>query len=118
LFLKWREETEIEDLLKFDIGIMPLPDLEWAKGKCGFKLLQYMALRIPAIASPVGVNTSILADGENGFLCSTFEQWKNGLVRLTRDETLRKKMGEKGRRKVIEYYSVESNASNFLSLFE
>ncbi len=118
LFIPWNEKTEIEDLLKFDIGIMPLPDHEWAKGKCGFKALQYMALRIPAVVSPVGVNVIIIDDGENGFLCSTLDEWEQSLTTLIRDTVLRKKMGESGRRKVINHYSVLSNSSNFLSLFE
>ncbi len=74
-FLSWSKATEISDLEKIDIGIMPLPDDEWSKGKCGFKALQYMALEIPAVASPVGVNTTIIQEGINGFLCTTDEEW-------------------------------------------
>lgn len=117
-FIPWRKETEIEDLLKFDIGLMPLTDDEWAKGKCGFKALQYMALQKPVIASAVGVNTIIIDDGKNGFLCSTAEQWESCLVRLIEDKILRATMGRSGRKKVIEHYSVLSNSTNFLSLFE
>lgn len=117
-FIKWNLETEIEDLLKIDIGIMPLPDDEWAKGKCGFKALQYMSLEIPAVISPVGVNTYIINHGVNGYLASTEQDWFNYLSALISDEALRNKMGKLGREKVIKNYSVSSNTSNFLSLFE
>lgn len=118
IYIPWNEKTEIQDLLKFDIGIMPLPDHEWAKGKCGFKALQYMALRIPAVASPVGVNTKIIDDVTNGFLCASQKQWEQALTTLISDAVLRRKMGETGRKKVTDHYSVISNSSNFLSLFE
>ena len=118
LFQKWNKDTEIPDLLHIDIGLMPLTDDLWSKGKCGFKLLQYMALEIPALASPVGVNTSIINQGINGFICNNQQEWKDYLIQLIEDETLRKTMGKEGRKKVEENYSVSSNASNFLSLFD
>jgi glycosyltransferase involved in cell wall biosynthesis len=117
-FVRWSAETEIADLMKFDIGIMPLPDDNWTKGKCGFKALQYMALKIPAIASPVGVNNKIIDHGCNGFLCNTHEEWLLALTQLIEDSTLREKMGEHGRQKVITSYSVKSNSDLFLKLFE
>jgi glycosyltransferase involved in cell wall biosynthesis len=76
-FVKWNKETEIEDLAKINIGVMPLTDTIWAKGKCGFKGLQYMALEIPSVMSPVGVNTSIVDHGKNGFLCQSLQGWKS-----------------------------------------
>lgn len=117
-FVQWSKETEIQDLMQFDIGFMPLTDDLWAKGKCGFKALQYMALGIPAVASPVGVNSQIIDDGVNGFLCHSNEQWESSLIKLISDIELRKQMGEKGRKKIVDHYSVTSNSSNFLSLFE
>src|SRR5688572_225049 len=117
-FIAWNPVSEIQDLMNIDIGIMPLPDDEWAKGKCGFKALQYMALGLPAVASPVGVNTSIIKDGENGFLCNTPDGWELALKKLIQDPDLRKKMGQHGRATVVENYSVVSNTSNFLALFE
>ena len=117
-FIKWNPDTEIEDLLKIDIGIMPLPDDEWTKGKCGFKALQYMALEIPAVISPVGVNTEIISEGVEGFLCSTDGEWLLALNKLIQDPTLRETMGKRGRKKLIDSYSISSNTSNFLSLFE
>jgi glycosyltransferase involved in cell wall biosynthesis len=117
-YITWNEETEIEDLLKIDIGIMPLPEDEWAKGKCGFKALQYMALNIPAVVSAVGVNVTIIDHGVNGFLAKSQEEWFDFLQQLITDDNLRKKIGTLGRKKVIECYSVISNKSSFLSLFE
>ena len=117
-FVPWSKETEIQDLLQFDIGLMPLTDDVWAKGKCGFKALQYMALCIPVLASPVGVNTIIIDDHINGFLCDSTTEWEENIQTLIEDQELRKRMGEKGREKVVQHYSVESNSSNFLSLFE
>ncbi len=117
-FIPWNADSEIKDLLTIDIGIMPLPDDEWAKGKCGFKALQYMALDIPAVVSPVGVNTLIIDHNRNGFLASTKEEWYNHLNQLIHKEELRKKIGASGRKKVEEYYSVNANSRLFLSLFE
>ena len=116
-FIKWNKESEVEDLLKIDIGIMPLPDDEWTKGKCGFKVLQYMSLGIPAVASPVGVNSEIIDHGVNGFLCLTHEDWVECLEKLITNLTLRKQMGVEGRKKIISNYSVVSNSSLFLGLF-
>lgn len=117
-FIRWNSDTEIKDLLQFDIGIMPLPDDQWAKGKCGFKALQYMALEFPAVASPVGVNSNIIDHGVNGFLCSTPEEWEKALRKLIEDSQLRKIMGVNGRKKILKNYSVISNSVNFLSFFE
>jgi glycosyltransferase involved in cell wall biosynthesis len=116
-FIPWSKETEIEDLLKIDIGIMPLTDDIWAKGKCGFKALQYMALEIPALVSPVGVNTEIVDNGINGYWCATENDWVESLEKLIADKELRKKIGIEGRKKVIHRYSVSSNSSSFLGLF-
>jgi len=115
-FIPWTKEKEISDLLGFDIGIMPLLNDDWAKGKCGFKALQYMALRIPCIASAAGVNVSIIENGINGFLCATENEWLQALEKLISDSSLRKKIGEAGRKKVTDNYSVSSNSTTFLSL--
>jgi glycosyltransferase involved in cell wall biosynthesis len=116
-FLPWKKETEIQDLLRMDIGIMPLTDDIWAKGKCGFKALQYMALGIPTVTSPVGIN-STMVDPSVGFLAGTPEEWEMYLEKLIDAPLLRKQMGIQGRKKVIDQYSVGSNTSTFLSLFE
>lgn len=117
-FVPWNLQTEIDDLKKFDIGLMPLPDDEWAKGKCGFKILQYMALGIPAVASPVGVNKQIIENGKNGFLSSSEADWISQISMLITDQELRKEIGSRGREYVLKNYSVASNTSTFLSLFE
>jgi glycosyltransferase involved in cell wall biosynthesis len=117
-FVSWNTETEITDLMQFDIGIMPLPDDTWAKGKCGFKALQYLALKIPTVASAVGVNTKIIDHGQNGYLCTTIEEWILALTTLIENKELRKEMGERGREKIINSYSVASNSDLFLKLFE
>jgi glycosyltransferase involved in cell wall biosynthesis len=116
-FIKWTEASEIEDLMHFDIGIMPLEADQWSEGKCGFKLIQYLALGIPAVASPVGVNTTIIEKGQNGFLARTEEEWYTALKTLISDAALRKKMGESGRQKIIDQYSIQANAASFLQLF-
>jgi len=117
-FVPWSKEKEIQDLLQFDIGLMPLSDDVWAKGKCGFKALQYMALGIPALLSPVGVNSVIIDDGVNGFLCYSLTQWEECIQKLIEDPELRNGIGAKARKEIVDHYSVQSNTSNFLSLFE
>src|SRR5690606_20158831 len=116
-FKPWDLKTEIQDLACINIGIMPLPDDEWSKGKCGFKALQYMALEIPTVASRVGANTSIIDHEVNGFLASTEEEWSHYLALLAEDKSLREKIGKKGREKIVAHYSVRANSSTFLSLF-
>jgi glycosyltransferase involved in cell wall biosynthesis len=115
-FVPWSKNHEIEDLSKIDIGIMPLPDDMWAKGKCGFKGLQYMSMEIPTVMSPVGVNTEIIQEGINGFLASTEEEWIKKLTLLIEQPKLREKLGKAGRQTVIEKYSVESQKANYLNL--
>ena len=115
--LPWKKETEIEDMAEFDIGIMPLPDTEWAKGKCGLKGLQYMALGIPTIMSPVGVNTEIINDGKNGFLADSDDEWIEKLSLLINSMELRKALGNSGRCTVEEKYSVSANRNLYLRYF-
>lgn len=115
--LGWNKQTELADLSTFDIGIMPLPDDEWANGKCGLKGLQYMALAIPTIMSPVGVNTEIIQDGKNGFLASSEDEWLDRLSILIESKELRQQIGTAGRKTVVEKYSVEANKQKYLNLF-
>jgi len=113
----WKREDELQELSEFDIGIMPLPDDEWANGKCGLKGLQYMALEIPTLMSPVGVNTEIIKDGVNGFLAGEIEEWMEKLSRLIENSDLRISMGKEARKTVIDHYSVESQKNRYLKYF-
>ncbi len=117
-FVPWNTATEIEDLLRIDIGIMPLTADPWSEGKCGFKLIQYLSLGIPALASPVGVNGAIIEEGENGFLCGDMEAWKSGLRRLITDVSVREQFGRSGREKMIAEYSIQSIKPAFLEVFK
>ncbi len=116
-FVLWKKETEVVDLLRFDIGIMPLRDDKWSNGKCGFKALQYMSLGIPALVSPVGVNTKIVDHDLNGFICNTNEDWKKYLSLLLNDKNKLSELSTKTREKIVNKYSVKSNTDNFLLLF-
>lgn len=118
VFLPWTKANEINDLINFDIGVMPLSNDIWSNGKCGFKALQYMALGIPAVASPVGINSQIVDHGVNGFLCESEEEWFSSLSKLILNPNLRAEFGIVGRKKIINSYSVFSNTPTFLSLFE
>lgn len=117
-FRKWNIETEIDDLADFDAGIMPLDDTKWSKGKCGFKALQYMALGVPALVSPVGVNSKIVTEGETGFICNNEEDWKNSIKTVISNTILKENLGKNAREFVEKHYSVNSNTTNFLTLFE
>lgn len=116
-YIKWNKKTEIQDLLKIDIGLMPLTNDLWSSGKCGFKALQYMALKIPALVSPVGVNNRIVQHEVNGYICSLEEDWEQRILELIEKPDIMIKIGEEGRTTVVKYYSVSSTRSAFLSLF-
>jgi len=103
----WTEDTETALIRQMDIGIMPLTDTPWARGKCGYKLIQYMACGLPVIASPVGVNTEIVEDGVNGLLAATPAEWQAALRRLLHDPDLRRRMGAAGRRRIETHYSLQ-----------
>jgi glycosyltransferase involved in cell wall biosynthesis len=116
--ISWEKEEEIKELSTIDIGIMPLPDDDWARGKCGLKGLQYMSLEIPTVISPVGVNTEIIQDGVNGFLASTEEEWVNKISLLIDSPLLREQLGNNGRKTVLEKYSFHSYKQRYLDYFE
>ena len=116
-FIKWNKSSEIEDLNTIDIGIMPLTPDKWSEGKCGFKILQYMALGIPTVASPVGVNKSIIDQGKNGYLAFTPDEWITYLSKLITDKALRNRIGTEGYETVTNRFSTEAIRTRFLDLF-
>lgn len=118
IFLPWNDQTEIQDLNRIDIGVMPLEVDEWAKGKCGFKALQFMSLEKAVLVTPVGVNAEIVAHGISGYHCETLADWEMYLRDLLLNESIRRDMGVQGRKTVVEQFSVASNTANFLSLFD
>ena len=111
----WTLAEEPDDVRSFQIGIMPLPDDIWARGKCGLKILQYMAASVPVVCSPVGVNEIIVKDGVNGFLAKTEAEWVDCLKRLLADGALRTRIGQAGRAAVEADYSMTVNAPKFIS---
>ncbi|BAC07799.1 tlr0246 [Thermosynechococcus vestitus BP-1] len=113
----WAEKTEASELAALDIGIMPLPDAPWERGKCGYKLIQYMACGLPVVASPVGVNCEIVEHGVNGFLASTDAEWRHAIETLINDADLRSRMGAAGRRKVEHEYSLQVWGDRVAELF-
>jgi glycosyltransferase involved in cell wall biosynthesis len=116
--IPWRAATEVEDLRPFDVGIMPLPDDQWSKGKCGLKALQYMALGVPTVCSPVGVNSEIIRDGESGLLASTDDEWVEKLSGLLRSPGERARLGRAGRATVEARYSAAVQAPRVYEIFE
>jgi glycosyltransferase involved in cell wall biosynthesis len=111
---RWNLRSELDDLHGFDIGIMPMPDTEWTRGKCGFKALLYMSCGVPPVCSPVGLTTEIVEDGANGLLATTKREWVEKLSLLVEDPRLRRRMGEAGRQTVVEKYSLAAHAPRFL----
>jgi glycosyltransferase involved in cell wall biosynthesis len=116
-FIEWKKETEIEDLAQIQIGVMPLKEDRWSAAKCGFKGLQYMACSIPTVLSPVGVNLTIVKDGENGYFAKTQEDWYNTLDQLLTNENKRIQIAKNGRKRIIEAYSVVSQMKQYKKLF-
>ena len=113
----WSEASEVAEIQQFDIGIMPLSDTPWERGKCGYKLIQYMACGKPVVASPVGVNSEIVHHGVNGYLAKTESEWCVALDELCRDAVLRKRMGAEGRTIMEQKYSLQIMAPKLAALF-
>lgn len=112
--IPWSEESEIEEILKFDVGIMPLNSGPWSQGKCGFKLVQYMSCGKPVVASPVGINCSLVTAGENGFLAETAEEWFSALERLYLERGLREQMEVNNMQKVETEYNHAKNCRKYI----
>ncbi len=114
----WSEHTEIKSIQEFDIGIMPLPDSPWERGKCGYKLIQYMACGLPVVASPVGANNDIVCQAKNGFLAQNEFEWELYLEKLIMDVKLRSTLGRQGRLDVEDYYSLQVQARRLFSIIK
>jgi len=115
---RWTSEEEEEDLRSFDIGIMPLEDDLWSRGKCALKILQYYGVGLPVVCSPVGINREIVKDGVNGFWARDEKEWEENLGLLIEDRDLRRQMGIQGRSTVEQDYSLEVNAPRLLSVMK
>lgn len=113
----WTEITEVSSIQQLDIGIMPLTDSPWERGKCGYKLIQYMACAIPVVASPVGVNCEIVKEGESGMLAGSIDEWSSALDAMLKAGPERlKEMGRVGRKSVDDWYSLEVQSLRFISV--
>jgi glycosyltransferase involved in cell wall biosynthesis len=109
-FQPWSEAAEVGMIQSLDLGLMPLPDDDWTRGKCSFKMLQYMACSVPVVVSPVGMNVEVLAHGESGLAARSADEWTEALLALATAPDLRHRMGMKGRAVVEMHYSVRSAA--------
>ena len=114
----WSAKTEVDDLNYFDIGIMPLPNDEWVKGKCGLKGLSYMACGVPTIMSDVGVNSEIIQNGKNGYLAQSEKEWVDCISLLIENSDLRHVIGQAGRETVVKNYSVDANKVKYLEVLK
>ncbi len=117
-FVPWSVEEEVHVLHSMSVGIMPLADDEWTRGKCAFKMLQYMGVGLPVIVSPVGMNRDVLEKGDIGLAASTDDQWYEALVSLYKDRTLRTKLGSEGRKVVEKFYSADIIARELADIFK
>ena len=115
--IPWNEKTEVNEISNFDIGIMPLTNGPWEKGKCGYKLVQYMACGLPVIGSPIGVNSNIIDHGKTGYLASSKNDWTNYIIKLSSDFNLRKNLGYYGRKKVQEQYCLQVQLPKIIKIF-
>ena len=118
LMRSWSESTEVEGIRSFDVGIMPLPEGPWERGKCGYKLIQYMACSLPVVASPVGANADIVEHGVNGYLATTQDEWITAITTLRNDRGLRIRMGNAGYSKVENKYCMQKTAPRLLSFLQ
>jgi len=114
----WKLEDENEDLISFDIGLMPLNDDPWSRGKCGLKIVQYLSVGVPVVCTPVGINSDIIQHGENGFWATSDQEWVDRLSILIQDEGLRHQMGLKGIETVEREYSLAVTSGKFFQVLE
>jgi glycosyltransferase involved in cell wall biosynthesis len=114
----WDLQTEVADIASLDIGLAPMHDTPWNRGKCGLKVLQYWAAGVPVVASPVGIYREIIRDGENGFLAASRQEWTEKLFLLIKQPELRQRLIGEGRKTVEEHFSLKKLAPRFVQLFE
>jgi glycosyltransferase involved in cell wall biosynthesis len=114
----WRESSEGEAIAAGDIGISWIPDDLWSRGKCGLKVLQYMAAALPVVANPVGVHPEIIQPGVTGYLATSPREWVEAIDRLAQDGALRQRMGQAGRQRLERDYSVASGAARWLIILD
>lgn len=114
--IKWQEETESIEILNSDIGIMPLEDTYWEKGKCGFKLIQYMGCGLPVVASPAPANVEIIIQEKNGFIAKNDEEWFRYLEYLISDKELRETIGKRNRKRIREKYSYQNWEEKYIQM--
>jgi len=117
-YVCWSNTTEVDEMQRFDVGIMPLPDEPWERGKCGFKLIQYMACARPVVGSPVGINRKIIQHGVNGYQAETIDEWVHTLLLLQKNNEHRQRMGEVGRKLVENEYSLQTTAPQLVKLLK
>ena len=116
-YIPWTAQSEVEGLQQIDIGLMPLRDEAFERGKCGLKAIQYMGVGIPALVSPVGVNREIVVDGETGFHCNTDEEWVEKIRFLLHNDEIRRQMGLAGARRIADTYSLSAILPELISIF-
>jgi glycosyltransferase involved in cell wall biosynthesis len=114
----WKLEDENEDLISFDIGLMPLNDDLWSRGKCGLKIIQYLSVGVPVVCTPVGINSDIIKDGENGFWARSHQEWVDRLTTLIQNQELRYRMGLKGIETVEREYSLAVTSEKFFQVLQ
>jgi glycosyltransferase involved in cell wall biosynthesis len=117
-YVPWREDTEPLELAQCHVGVMPLLDGPWERGKCGYKLIQYMAAGRPTVASPVGAAAQIVVPNHTGLLASSVEEWTAALTSLAADRERAEKLGNAGRQRAESTYSLQVNAPKLIALFE
>jgi glycosyltransferase involved in cell wall biosynthesis len=115
--IEWTEDREVAEVQGFDVGIMPLIDEPFERGKSGYKIVQYMACGVPAVASPVGANKSVMTEN-CGLFASTENEWSDALRRLLSDESFRRGLGRGGRARALAHYSLEVHAPRLIRLFK
>jgi glycosyltransferase involved in cell wall biosynthesis len=114
----WKLEDENADLVSFDIGLMPLNNDLWSQGKCGLKIVQYLSVGVPVVCTPVGINSDIIQNGENGFWATSDQEWIDRLSTLIQNPDLRYQMGLRGMRRVEREYSLAVTSEKFFRILQ